>query len=154
MSRDRVRAINQRWLASMGLDDETIALRDGLLARVETMRRKYGARPPWWRPFKRRMWIRWMTGVEERAIEAMKLELQGLGLKQRKGPTMSTLDIDFTTWSDGSLLSLVDELRKQIAAETNDDVRTMRGYRLDEALAEVRRRNEARARTIAEAKLS
>lgn len=80
---------------------------------------------------------------------------RGREFTQLKGPTMSISDLhDLTTWSDGSLLALVDELRKKIAGETNDDVLIMRGYRLDEALAEVRRRNEARARTIAEAKLS
>ena len=50
----RVRTINQRWLATEGLDDETLALRK----LIEEIRKRYPARPPWWRPFARREWDR------------------------------------------------------------------------------------------------
>jgi hypothetical protein len=50
----RVRAANQRWLATEGLDDATLRLRE----RVEQIRARYPARPPWWRPRARREWDR------------------------------------------------------------------------------------------------
>lgn len=72
---DRVRAINQRWLATMGLDDESQALLAELRERVSALRRQYGARPPWWRPIARARWGRWMARVEERVLSSMRAEL-------------------------------------------------------------------------------
>lgn len=48
----RVRAINQRWLATEGLDDETLMLK----RRVDEIRALFPSRPSWWRPFARRQW--------------------------------------------------------------------------------------------------
>lgn len=50
----RVRAVNQRFLATQGLDDATIALRK----RVDEIRKRYPPRPPWWRTGARREWDR------------------------------------------------------------------------------------------------
>jgi hypothetical protein len=62
---DRVRAINQRWLATEGLDDETLALR----ARVSELRARFPKRPPWWRPYARRQWDQTFRAVCEWAYE-------------------------------------------------------------------------------------
>lgn len=51
---NRVRAANQRWLATEGLDDATIAMRK----RVDEIRKRYPARPAWWRPIARARWDR------------------------------------------------------------------------------------------------
>lgn len=68
---DRVRAVNQRWLATMGLDDESLALHAEIRERAEVMRRDLGPRPPWWRPFARRRFHRRIEGVEARVLQAM-----------------------------------------------------------------------------------
>jgi len=59
----------------MGLSDEQIRLRAELKARANKLRATYAPRPPWWRPFARRRWNRWMAGVEQRAIERMRAEI-------------------------------------------------------------------------------
>lgn len=47
-----IHEVNQRWLATMGLDDASLALLANIRERVEKLRASYGARPPWWRPFR------------------------------------------------------------------------------------------------------
>lgn len=54
-----VREVNQRWLATMGLDDESIRLREWLKQNIPSGEQITGMpRPPWWRPFARRRWDR------------------------------------------------------------------------------------------------
>lgn len=60
----RIHAINQRWLATEGLDDQTIALRK----RVEEIRALFPVRPPWWRPYARRQWDTTFRAVVEWAF--------------------------------------------------------------------------------------
>ena len=71
-----VREVNQRWLATMGLDDETVRLRGELRRRADALRAEHGPQPPWWRPLARRRWLRWMAGVEQQALETMRHELE------------------------------------------------------------------------------
>ena len=73
--RDRVHEIGQRWLATMGLDDESIRLRAELERRVAVAIEEHGPRPPWWRPAARRAWDRWRAGLEVRCVEAMRAAL-------------------------------------------------------------------------------
>jgi hypothetical protein len=61
----RVREIGQRWLATMGMDDETLELRK----RVEDLRSRLPGRPPWWRPFSRRQWDAMYDAVTRWAYE-------------------------------------------------------------------------------------
>lgn len=62
--RDRLRAINQRWLATEGLDDATLELK----RRVDAMRARFPQRPPWWRPYARRQWDAILRAVCEWAF--------------------------------------------------------------------------------------
>lgn len=71
-----VREVNQRWLATMGLDGVSIALRQELQQRVQRLQvehgMQHGHRPPWWRPLARRRWDRLLAGCEARAIASMR----------------------------------------------------------------------------------
>lgn len=55
---------------------------------------------------------------------------------------------------DGGLLTRLDALRAKLATETHDDVKRMLGFQIEDVLTEIRRRNEAREKAVAEAKLS
>jgi hypothetical protein len=70
-----IREINQRWLATMGLDDESRRLLAEIRTRVDRIRATYGARPPWWRLLARRRWDREVAGAEQRVLDRMRSEL-------------------------------------------------------------------------------
>lgn len=38
-----------------------------LTRKANALRERYGARPPWWRPFRRRRWDKWLADVEAHA---------------------------------------------------------------------------------------
>lgn len=56
---------------------------------------------------------------------------------------------NITTWSDRGVLDRIDAIRCRLVTETQEDVRIMLGLQLEDAYADVRRRNRLRIEAIA-----
>lgn len=65
MNSERLREINQRWLATMGMDDESIEARRHARELFQAKLDRLGPRPPWWRMLARGRWNRQYRELNE-----------------------------------------------------------------------------------------